>query len=76
INKSDRFEGWNEWKEANRRGIDCTVSLHRTGRKITLVTENSGICIRSDTVLKEDFPEVYVALTGDQCALTNIRISK
>ena len=76
INKSDRFEGWNEWKEANRRGIDCTVSLRRAGRKITLVTENSGIFIRSDTVLKEDFPEVYVALTGDQCALTNIRLSK
>jgi hypothetical protein len=55
--------------------MDCKVSIHRESRRITVITENAGIQIRSVTVLQEDIPDIYVALTGDQCVLTNIRIS-
>ena len=75
INKNDNFEGWDAWKQLNKEGMDCTVKIHRESRRITVTTENAGISIRSVTILKEDIPEVYVSLTGDQCVLTNIRIS-
>ncbi len=74
INKTDDFESWQKWKELNKAGLDCTVKLRRQGKKITVVTENGGIAIRSVTTIKVETPEIYVALTGDQCAITNIRI--
>ncbi|MCR4735878.1 MAG: HD-GYP domain-containing protein [Treponema sp.] len=75
INKNDNFEGWEAWKELNKKGMDCSVSISRLGRKITVTTENAGIAIKSISELKEDFVDVYVSLTGDQCAITNIRFS-
>ena len=75
INKNDSFEGWDVWKQKNKDGMDCNVTIRRESRRITVTTENAGISIRSVTLLQEDIPEVYVALTGDQCVLTNIRIS-
>jgi hypothetical protein len=33
-----------------------------------------GIRIENITVLKDDIDKIYVALTGDQCALTDIRV--
>ena len=75
INKTDNFENWDTWKKLNKAGMDCKVNLHRESRRITVTTENAGIAIRSFTILKEDIPEIYVALTGDQCVLTNIRVS-
>ena len=74
INKTDDFESWQKWKELNKMGMDCNVKIRRQGKKITVVTENGGIAIRSVTTIKVDTPEIYVALTGDQCAITNIRI--
>ena len=75
INKNNNFEGWDEWKKLNKSGMDCSISIQREGRRITVVTENAGIAIKSISELKDDFPEIYVALTGDQCVLTNIKIS-
>ena len=75
INKTEKFEGWNEWKEANKKGLDCTVSFKRDGRQITVLTENCGIEIKAVIKVWDDVPEVYAALTGDQCAITNIRIN-
>ena len=39
-------------------------------------TSNLGIAIDSTTTILDDVSEIYVALTGDQCALTNIRIEQ
>ena len=75
INKTDDFEGWENWKKLNKTGMDCHVTVRRESRRITVKTENGGIEIRSVTLLKEDIPEVYLALTGDQCVITNIKIS-
>ena len=75
INKTDSFESWDNWKALNKEGMNCKIELHREGNKITVTTENGGISIRSVTEIKVDTPEVYVALTGDQCAITNIKIN-
>lgn len=74
INKNDSFEGWEYWKERNKKGMDCKVTINREGKRITVFTENCGIAIKSISLLEEELPEVYVALTGDQCVLTNIKV--
>lgn len=75
INKNDTFSGWEDWKKKNKEGMDCVVTVRRESRRITVITENAGIAIRSVTILQDDIPEVYLSLTGDQCVLTDIHIS-
>ena len=52
------------------------VSIKRDKNVITMRTENLGIAIHSVTTILDDVQDVYVALTGDQCAITNIRVSR
>ena len=44
------------------------------GYRIIASTENAGISVKSTTDVKIEVPEIYVSLTGDQVALTNIRV--
>ena len=74
VNKDDTFEGWDYWKENNSKGFDVTVTFKRNKNKITIITENFGISIHSVVTIIEDVPDVYAALTGDQVAISNIRI--
>ena len=55
-------------------GYDVTVDIVREDNRFTVTTSNGGITIKSTTVLSAEFDPVYVCLTGDQCAITNIRI--
>ena len=68
------FDGWDAWKKANRKGYDCTISFRRNGNKIIASTENEGISVKSTTDVNIEVNEIFVALTGDQVALTNIRV--
>lgn len=69
------FEGWQSWKDKNLAGIDISVNIRREENRVMIRTENLGIAIAAETEVLDDVEEIYVALTGDQCALTNIRIS-
>ncbi len=69
------FVGWDAWKEENRKGYDCTIAFEWKGDAVTMTTENFGVYVRNTTHV-EAGKAVYAALTGDQCALTNIRIGK
>ena len=73
IDHTRDFPGWNVWKETNKNGMDCTVTIRRDGNRITMETINLGIAIDSTTIIMDNVDEIFVALTGDQCALTNIR---
>ena len=73
ITKNDDFEDWDAWKEYNKKGYDVTVSFKREGRNVITVTENFGILIRNVTTVNSDIKNIYISLTGDQCAITNIR---
>ncbi|MBR1722047.1 MAG: HD domain-containing protein [Treponema sp.] len=75
VTMTDAFLGWEKWKELNKAGYDVSVSIQRKGKTITLSTENFGISINSVTTLPNASMKVYVALTGDQVVLTNIRLS-
>ena len=74
MKREESFPGWNSWKEVCKKGMECEVRFRRKGGKILLTTENLGINIE-DTITVTDKPEqVYAALTGDQVALTDIRV--
>ena len=76
IDHTRNFQGWNTWKETNKQGMDCTVRIWRDGSQVRMETDNLGIAIYSTSTIKDDISSLYVALTGDQCALTNIRVAQ
>lgn len=75
IVKKEEFTNWDDWLAHNKEGMDCTVRFLRRDNKIVTITENNGISIRNTTTVKMDTDEIYVCLSGDQVALTNIRTS-
>lgn len=74
VKKSDDFAGWDRWKDYNKKGFECEAVIIRHGKKITAETDNFGISIRNTTILTDGTGDVYMTLSGDQCALTDIRI--
>lgn len=74
INKTEDFQGWDVWKEQNKKGVDIEVSIRRNGNEVSIWTEDCGISIRNLTTINDAVDEVYFALTGDQCAITGIKI--
>ena len=73
---TDAFPGWEEWKNKQRQGMDCRVEILRDPKIITVQTENFGISIHSEISIHDFEGEVYAALTGDQCAITDIHITR
>ena len=74
LKKTSVFAGWDEWKKVNKKGYDCEVSFERKKNRIRLFTENCGISISCDSQITDDMNNVFVALTGEQCAITDIRV--
>ena len=74
VNKTEQFTTWDDWKTINKEGFDCSITIERSGDKVTLTTSNKGIEIVNVTTMKDPSKEVYISLTGDQCAITNIKI--
>ena len=76
VKKKEGFPGWDAWKETLKKGIDVEISLEKRGNRIFFKTDNLGIAIESVTTIASGREKVYVALTGDQVALTDICIKK
>jgi len=76
VNKSMEFGDWTSWKENNKKGVDGTISISKTENSLVITTENSGLTCVSRVELPENVNKLYAVLTGDQCAITNIKISK
>ena len=73
VRKTEDFAGWDAWKIMNKRGLDYLVEFRRKRNRITLSTENGGIYIECQTTVPAGVDAVYAALTGNLCALTDIR---
>ena len=76
VERGPEFKNWDDWKEYNKQGYDCTVYITREAGRIYIRTTNRGIAINNTTILRSDISPIYVALSGDQCAVTNIRIKE
>ncbi|MBE5908199.1 MAG: HD domain-containing protein [Lachnospiraceae bacterium] len=74
MKKTEEFTSWNDWKKANKEGIDVMVQISKRGSKIVVKTTNQGVALENTTTILDDTKKHYVALTGDQVALTDIRI--
>ena len=74
LSHTGAFVDWNNWKAENLKGMDCRVEILREGNIVSIFTENLGISLKSVTAVKGEVGELYVARTGDEVALTNIRI--
>ncbi|MBR5419601.1 MAG: diguanylate cyclase [Lachnospiraceae bacterium] len=74
LKKKESFPGWEGWVEANRSGQEYELDFKRNKKRIRYTTENQGILIENTTFFPEGEEEVYVTITGDQCALTDIRV--
>ncbi len=68
------FHGWEAWKDANKAGLDCEIVFDRKGNRIVTTTENCGVSTECITTIYEMPDKVYAALTGDEVALTDIRV--
>lgn len=73
---TDAFPGWVEWKSQQKQGLDCRIEILRDPNVIMVRTETLGISIRSEISIHDFHGEVYAALTGDQCAITDIHITR
>ena len=76
VDMTSAFRSWRDWKQDNKAGYDCEITIERSGNEIIFTTENLGVKIHNITKVIDGNDEIYLALTGDQCALTNIRVSK
>lgn len=70
----DGFTNWEFWKTANKEGIDVSVTFSCKPDEVTVQTSNLGISLKNTTRINHGRGIVYVALSGDQCALTDIHI--
>ena len=57
------------------KGVDFTVTLTWEGNVVTMETENLGLSLHTRTIIHDDVNEIYAAITGDECTITDIRIS-
>ena len=76
VTMTDKFKGWEAWKEESKKGIDVEVTVRKRGNDIVLTTENLGLSIKNTTTVNIYFPMIYIAISGDQCAVTDIRVRR
>ena len=74
VEHTENFKGWENWKEENKKGLDCKIIIKKEKNRIIMQTENLGLKIKSESTILNNAKNLYIALTGDQCAITDIRI--
>ncbi len=74
MKKTENFKNWEEWEMQNKTGYESQIEFFKNGNEVTLRTQNKGIFIQNTSKIKDGSKEIYVALSGDQVALTDIRI--
>ncbi len=75
---SNDWTDWGQWLAKNKAGIkDCEIMAVRRDDNIIITQTNAGVTVKSviQIPLNTQFP-VYISLTGELCALSNIRIER
>ncbi len=76
VYRGEDFVSWDEWKKVNKRGYECEVDFRRRRNRILTATDNCGIRVRNTTTITDKTENIYVVITGDQCAITDIRVKQ
>ncbi len=74
MRKEEKFTGWDRWKNLNKEGHEYEIDFEKKANRVTLFSENLGIYIENVTKVRDGGKTVYAAITGNQVALTDIRI--
>ena len=74
VNMGDEFGNWDNWKKLNKEGFNYEVNVTRKGSRIIVRSDNGGIAITSTSDMNREAENVYLALTGDLVAITDIHI--
>ena len=76
INKKGRLTD-EEFEQIKRHSVlgGQILTIGRKGSRITMQTENLGVSVSSVTNILVETADVFLALTGDQCAITDIHVS-
>ena len=74
MKKTENFSSWEDWEEHNKAGYECQIEFMKNGSEVVLRTQNKGIFIQNTTRVKSGNKDIFVAFSGDQVALTDIRI--
>ena len=75
---SEDWKDWPDWLKKNKAGLyDCEIVAVRDADSIIVTQTNGGVTVKSVTQIpiSNRFP-VYLSLTGELCALSNIRIER
>jgi len=73
VDKTIDFLGWEQWKQDNKAGRKCNVSITLVDNCVVLKTASGGIDIENVTEIEAD-KKIYVALSGDRCVIENINV--
>lgn len=74
MKKTEGFTSWEDWEELNKAGYECQIEFIKNGSEVMLTTQNKGIFIQNTTKVRNGNKDIFVAFSGDQVALTDIRI--
>ncbi len=74
MRKEEKFSGWDRWKNINKEGHEYEIEFEKKGNRVTVRSNNLGIYIENTTRIRDGSKTVYAAITGNQVALTDIRI--
>lgn len=74
VKKTREFKNWDTWKEKNKKGMECHISFRINGDSLEMAIENSDFRIKNSTMFLLMPDKLYFTITGDQCAITDIRI--
>ena len=64
---------WTAWLEANKAGVDVTVTAKLDGNNAVITIENNGVKSTA-TIPVDTSKKVYISLGGELCKLTNINV--
>ena len=70
------FPGWDAWMEYNHKGYDAVVTFKVKDNDLMIITDNCGILVKNTVEMNGIGRPVYAAITGDEVAVTNIRVEK
>lgn len=73
VKKDETFPGWDQWKDDNKIGRKCQVTIKKIGNTVVTNTICGGIVIENTTEV-ESGKKLYVAISGDQCVIEDINV--
>ena len=74
VKHTREFKGGDNWKEKNKAGMECHLSFRINGNTLHMAASNSDFKILNTTSFLGLPENLYFSLTGNVCAITDIRL--